>query len=84
MRPAIASAVALSIGAGAAHAATRDPEPIALPQAVVSGTAVQPYVRVDAPVAALLHAAWSTAPARPCARTRSSWLLQSVQGRNGE
>lgn len=55
MRHAIAIAAALSIGAGAAHAATRDLAPIVLPRAVAPGKAVKPYVRVDAPVVALLH-----------------------------
>ena len=56
MRRAIAMAAALLIGTGAAHAATRDLAPIVLPQAAAPGKAVQPFVWVDAPVVALLHA----------------------------
>ena len=56
MRPAIAIAAVLSIGAFAAHAAARDLAPIVSPQAAAPGKAVQPYVRVDAPVVALLYA----------------------------
>jgi imidazolonepropionase-like amidohydrolase len=56
MRRAIAIAVILSICAGAAGAATRDLTPIVLPQAAAPGKAVQPFVQVDAPVIALMHA----------------------------
>ena len=67
MRHAIALAAALLIGAGAACAATRDLAPIVLPQAAAPGKAVQPFVKVDAPVVALLHVRvidGSGAPAR--------------------
>jgi len=55
MRYVTAIVAALSIGVGAAHAATRDLAPIVLPQPAAPGKAVQPYVRVDAPAVALLH-----------------------------
>ena len=51
----IAVATALSICAGATHAATLDLAPIVLPQAAVPGKAVQPFVQVNAPVVALTH-----------------------------
>lgn len=56
MRRTAAVAVVLSILVGAAHAATRDLAPIVLPPAAVPGKAAQPFVRVDAPVVALIHA----------------------------
>lgn len=55
MRRVIAIAAALSIGAGAACATTVDLASIVLPQAAAPGKAVQPFVKVDAPVVALLH-----------------------------
>jgi imidazolonepropionase-like amidohydrolase len=52
----MAVAAALSIGAGAAYAAKVDLAPIILPQASAPGKAVQPFVKVDVPVVALMHA----------------------------
>ena len=51
-----AVAAALSVCVGAACAATQDLAPIVLPQAAPPGKTVQPFVRVDAAVVALIHA----------------------------
>lgn len=56
MRRVTAVAAALSICAGAACATTMDLTPIVLPPTAPPGKAVQPFVRVDAPVIALIHA----------------------------
>ena len=56
MRRAIAVATFLSFFAGATCATTLDLAPIVLPQVAAPGNAVQPFVRVHAPVVALLHA----------------------------
>jgi imidazolonepropionase-like amidohydrolase len=52
---AIAASCLLSICASASHAAPKDLAPIVLPQPAAPGTAVQPYVQVNAPIVALTH-----------------------------
>lgn len=46
----------MSIYAGATLAATRDLAPIVLPKAAAPGKATQPFVKVSAPMIALMHA----------------------------
>jgi imidazolonepropionase-like amidohydrolase len=60
-------AATLSLGLGAAHAASLDLAPIILPPAVAPDQALQRFVRVDAPIVALMHVRvidGSGAPAR--------------------
>jgi len=51
----IAAVCVLSVFAGTSNAAPRDLAPIVLPTPAAPGTVVQPFVRVDAPVVALMH-----------------------------
>lgn len=51
----IATAIALSLGANTSRAAPRDLTPILLPKPAAPGKAVQPFVKVNAPVVALMH-----------------------------
>lgn len=51
----MATAIALSLGANTSRAAPRDLTPILLPKPAVPGKAVQPFVKVNAPVVALMH-----------------------------
>jgi imidazolonepropionase-like amidohydrolase len=74
--PIAIAACLLSIGASASNAAPIDLAPLVLPKPAPPGEAVQPFVRVNAPVVALTHARVIDGSGKP-ARVNQTILIEN-------